>query len=77
MGELLAGQEPAPPKKGPTMDPLVQTAIKALGINVPIYRSEVKDGKVTLYLYGHSQPVTWAPEKPAPAKKKTTRRSKK
>jgi hypothetical protein len=58
------------------MEPLIAQAIKALNIRVPIYRAEVKAGKVILYLYGHSQPVTWAPEKPAPAKK-TRRRTKK
>ena len=47
---------------------LVKQAIKALKINVPIYRAEVhspdgpvsgKGNTVTLFLYGHRAPVKW------------------
>ena len=38
---------------------IVQQAITALKINVPIYRAEVKGNTVTLFLYGHLEPVTY------------------
>ncbi len=44
-----------------------QAAIKALGINVPIYRAERITGGVRLYLYGRTEPVTWKRPKPKPA----------
>jgi hypothetical protein len=52
------------------MQPIVQQAIKALKINVPVMRYEIKGRKVTLWLYGHSKPRTWtkrAPRKKEPA----------
>ena len=42
------------------MQKIVQQAIKALNINVPIYRAEVKGNTVTLFLYNHRAPVTWS-----------------
>ena len=45
-----------PPKGG---EEIVATAIEALGINVPIYRYEIKGKTVTFWLYGHREPVSW------------------
>lgn len=39
--------------------PIVQDAIKAKKINVPIYRYEIKGRTVRLWLYGHSKPVKY------------------
>jgi len=50
------------------MPELVQQAIKALKINVPVYRYETKGQTVRLWLYGRSEPVTWT--------KKTTKAKK-
>jgi hypothetical protein len=52
------------------MPELLQQAIKALKINVPIMRHEVKGNTVTLWLYGRSEPVTWR----KPAHKRTAKK---
>jgi hypothetical protein len=48
---------------------LIAQAKAALQINVPIYRIDVKGNKVTFYLYGHTEPVTWT----KPRKKRATK----
>lgn len=37
----------------------IRRAIKALGINVPIYQVEAIPGGVRFYLYGHKKPMDW------------------
>jgi hypothetical protein len=37
--------------------PIVAKAIAALGINVPIYRYQIKGKTVTFWLYGRTEPV--------------------
>lgn len=46
------------------MQPIVSRAIKALNVDVPILKWEVKGDTVTLWLYGHYEPVTWSPPPP-------------
>ena len=38
---------------------IVSKAIQALGINVPIFCYEIRGKTITLWLYGHSEPVKW------------------
>jgi hypothetical protein len=42
---------------------IVAEAIKALTINVPIYRYEIKGNTVTFWLYGRTVPVKWTKPK--------------
>ena len=61
---------------------LVEEAKQALGITVPVYRVEIDGDKVTFWLYGRTEPVTWQrPEpvegtKPTKAKPKQTAKPK-
>lgn len=38
---------------------LIKEACKALALDVPYYRAEINGDVLVLYLYGHTQPVTW------------------
>jgi hypothetical protein len=57
---------------------LLFTAMHELKIDVPVMKYEIKDDKVTLYLYG-GQVVTWSPkvEQPAAPSKPAAPKSKK
>ena len=50
---------------------IVSKAIQALGINVPIFCYEIRGKTITLWLYGHSEPVKWTDRS-----RKRTRRGK-
>jgi hypothetical protein len=58
------------------MDKIVAEAVKALKINVPILRVHVDGDQVTLWLYGHTEPVNWrrTSAKPKRTAKRTTTR---
>ena len=58
----------------PTQANLLPQAIKALDINVPVLKWEQKGNTITLYLYGHTDPITWTKRSPR-RQRTTTRRS--
>ncbi len=50
----------------------IRRAVKALGINVPIYRVETITDGLRFHLYGHKKPVHWKRPKPRRTRKKAT-----